>query len=147
MPSIYHTWYYTTLLGQHRSGCQFLGTRNLVYLAGCKGSRGLRCSRFTHQVELVWCDRYRWTGDMMLWWHEWTNWQDKRGNSWLQSALKNIYAHVFFFGRLTSNWTTRLPVLILFLLQISCSRWLSYSTTGKLLQLVRNVIWVIYSFQ
>ena len=30
VPSIYHTWYYTTLLDQHRRGCQFLGTRNLV---------------------------------------------------------------------------------------------------------------------
>ena len=24
VPSIYHTWYYTTLLGQHRRGCQLL---------------------------------------------------------------------------------------------------------------------------
>ena len=31
VPSIYYTWYYTTKLGQHRRGCQFLGTRNLVY--------------------------------------------------------------------------------------------------------------------
>ena len=22
VPSIYHTWYYTTLLGEHRKGCQ-----------------------------------------------------------------------------------------------------------------------------
>ena len=39
VPSIYHTWYYTTLLGQHRRECQFLGTRNLVYYLNKKRHR------------------------------------------------------------------------------------------------------------
>ena len=48
VPSIYYTWYFITLLGQHRRGCQFLGARNLIYKKTSLG-QGLSANSLTYQ--------------------------------------------------------------------------------------------------